>query len=194
MWSEQLKRQRVRRASAQGFSLMELMTVVIIVGVLSAVAIPSFSNYIYKSRTTEAIEFLGVIRLREESYRSEFGAYCPTFAPGGYSGLSEFTNFVPDPSTTKRDTKVFNSTQQWLQLGARPSGPVRFGYAVAAGTPSDAPSEAGWTTATADFWFVARAVCDLDGNNTYGTFEIYSPTKNVFIGNSAGAPLSKGWE
>jgi prepilin-type N-terminal cleavage/methylation domain-containing protein len=195
MRSEQVTRsaeRRKARASAQGFTLMELMTVVIIVGVLSAVAIPSFSNYIYKARATEATEFLGVIRLREESYRSEFGVYCPTVA--SYSALDDNSSLVPNPTTTRRDPLPFPGSQAWTQLGARPTGPVRFGYGVAAGTPSDAPAAAGWTAGTADFWFVSRAVGDLDANGTYGTFEIYSASKNVWIGDSSKKALSKGWE
>jgi prepilin-type N-terminal cleavage/methylation domain-containing protein len=185
-----------RRQRRQGFSLMELMTVVVIVGVLSAVAIPSFSDYIYKSRTAEANEFLGVIRLREESYRSEFGVYCPTVstAPDNPSTLADFTNLVPNPSTTQKNPKPFVSTAEWLQLGARPTGPVRFGYGVVAGSPATAPTSRGWTTATADFWFVAQAVGDLNGDSNYGTFEIYSPTKNIFIGDRNGAAISRGWE
>jgi type II secretory pathway pseudopilin PulG len=179
---------------------MELMTVVIIVGILSAVAVPTFSGYIYKSRTSEATEFLGVIRLREESYRSEFGVYCPTLpaaaSPNDPASLDDKSNLVPDPTTTRRDAKAFNATQPWLQLGARPTGPVRFGYGVAAGAPTDVSKlyTLGWTDATADFWFVARAVGDLNGDDKFCTFEIYSPTKNVWIGDSARNPLGKGWE
>jgi len=185
-------------AKRQGFTLMELMSVVAIVGILSAVAIPTFSSYIYKARTSEATEFLGVIRLREESYRSEFGVYCPTLpaaaTPNDYKSLDTHSNLVPDPSTTGRDPKPFSSTAEWLQLGARPTGPVRFGYGVAAGTPSDAPSALGWSSSTADFWFVARAVGDLDADRSYVTFEIYSPTKNIFIGDKDRNPVDKGWE
>ena len=108
MWSEPVYRSRERRrvkASAHGFTLMELMTVVIIVGILSAIAVPTFSNYIYKARASEATEFLGVIRLREESYRSEFGVYCPTIASNGnsVSSLDTPSNLVPDPTTTQRE-------------------------------------------------------------------------------------------
>jgi prepilin-type N-terminal cleavage/methylation domain-containing protein len=187
------------RARRHGFSLMELMTVVTIVGVLSAIAIPTFSDYIYKSRTSEATEFLGVIRLREESYRSEFGVYCPTLSssavPNAAASLATPSNLVPDPSTTRRDPKVFNPTAEWRQLGARPTSWVRFGYGVAAGTPADAVAQnLGWTTANADFWYVARATGDLDADNVYVTFEIYSATKGIWIGGPGGTTNAKGWE
>lgn len=200
MWSEQVNRSAQGRrggVSRQGFTLLELMTVVIIVGVLSAVAIPTFSNYIYKSRTSEATEFLGIIRLREESYRSEFGVYCPTIsggaAPNSIDSLKG-SNLVPDPSTTKRDPKPFTPTQPWLQLGARPTNQVRFGYGVAAGVPADAPRALGWDDATADFWFVARAVGDLDADGESCTFEIYSASSNVALFDKDNNPLQKGWE
>jgi len=189
-------RYRSRRA---GFSLMELMTVVTIVGVLSAIAIPTFSDYIYKSRTSEASEFLGVIRLREESYRSEFGVYCPTLAasavPNAASSLAVASNLVPNPTTTRRDAKPFVTTPEWQQLGARPTGPVRFGYGVAAGTPADAAAQnLGWDSANADFWYVARATGDLDGDDVFVTFEIYSATKAIWIGGPDGKSNAKGWE
>src|SRR3982751_5824715 len=89
------------RARSAGFSLMELMTVVVIVGILSAMAIPTFSDYVYKSRATEATEFLGVIRLREEAYRAEFGGCCATVttSPTVVTSLDTKANLNPDPST-----------------------------------------------------------------------------------------------
>jgi prepilin-type N-terminal cleavage/methylation domain-containing protein len=188
---------RKPRAARQGFTIMELMTVVVIVGVLSAIAIPSFSNYIYKARASEAGEFLGVIRLREESYRSEFGSYCSTLASNGDSvtSLDNKSNLVPNPTVTPRDPKVFTPTAAWQQLGARPAGPTRFGFGVAAGLPSQAVAQGiGFDDATADFWFVARAVGDLDADGTYCTFEIYSASKNMWIGDENKNALTKGWE
>ena len=62
---------RVKQKAAQGgFTLIELMIVVAIVGILAALAIPAFRGYGQRSRMAESYAFLGEIRQREEAYRS----------------------------------------------------------------------------------------------------------------------------
>lgn len=182
----------------QGFTLLELMTVVAIVGILSAMAIPTFSDYVFKSRATEATEFLGVIRLREEAYRAEFGAYCPTLPAGSsptlVASLDQYTNLIPNPTTTQAKSTVWTGSDEWRQLGAAPSGYVRFGYGVVAGTPANIPAGLGFE-GRPDYWWVARAVGDLDADGSYVMFETYSAGKGVFIGTfPSGTPIAKGWE
>ena len=58
---ELLKRKSNRKGLNQGFTLVELMIVIVIVGVLSAVALPSFLGQQNKAKITEASSKLGAI-------------------------------------------------------------------------------------------------------------------------------------
>ncbi len=66
----------------KGFTLIELMIVVAIIGILAAIAIPNFLSYQCKSKQSEAKTNLGAIANSEESYNAEFSKYvtCTTMA------------------------------------------------------------------------------------------------------------------
>jgi type IV pilus assembly protein PilE len=59
----------------KGFSLLEIMVVVAIVGILAAIAIPSYTGYITRTRRTEAVTALQTVALAEEKHRAEDGIY-----------------------------------------------------------------------------------------------------------------------
>ena len=62
---------RMKTRLTKGFTLIELMIVVAIIGVLAAVAIPAFMKYIRKSKTTEAVENVKKIYEGARSYYME---------------------------------------------------------------------------------------------------------------------------
>ena len=65
--------QRLRKS--EGFTLIELMIVVAIIGILAAIAIPNFLTYQCKSKQSEAKTNLGGIGTSEEAYFAEYDTY-----------------------------------------------------------------------------------------------------------------------
>jgi len=66
-----------------GFTLVELMVVIIIVGVLAAAAVPIYSAFVKKARVSEAKASIGTIRAAEEVYWAENAVYLPLGASTG---------------------------------------------------------------------------------------------------------------
>lgn len=60
---------------SRGFTLIELMIAVAIVAILAAIAIPSYTDYIRRSRVTEAIATLSGMRVKMEQYYQDNRSY-----------------------------------------------------------------------------------------------------------------------
>ncbi len=61
--------------SQKGFTLIELMIVVVIIGILAALAIPRFMRATTKSKQSEAKQILKQIYVMEQAYRQEYDSY-----------------------------------------------------------------------------------------------------------------------
>jgi prepilin-type N-terminal cleavage/methylation domain-containing protein len=59
----------------KGFSLVELMIVIVIIGILAAVAVPIYSNNVMKAKRSEADAALGSIRTQLDIFWGEYGRY-----------------------------------------------------------------------------------------------------------------------
>ncbi len=85
-----------------GFSLVELMIVIVIIGVLAAVAVPIYNNNVMKAKMSEADAALGSIRTQLRVYYGENGSY-PTEA----SAVSVVGASWNDINTSELNGKYF---------------------------------------------------------------------------------------
>lgn len=61
--------------SNKGITLVELMIVIVIVGILAAVAVPTYTNYMVRARRVDAKTSLEQLRAAQEMRRAERGQY-----------------------------------------------------------------------------------------------------------------------
>lgn len=75
----------MRKLTMKGFSLIELMIVVAIIGILSAIAIPNFQRFQSKSRQAEVKADLAAIYTAQTAFRTEYQQYSAYFEHIAYA-------------------------------------------------------------------------------------------------------------
>jgi type IV pilus assembly protein PilA len=173
-----------------GFTLVELMVVVAILGVLATVAIVSFRKYTLRAHVSEAYGLLGMIRMRQESYRSEFSQYCDVSSPSHTGADGSIGSSWPTSPPGRTPVDWYASLPvEWTQLGIRPSGLVYYRYDTVAGNPGITPSILGSNLnygaggSNQDAWWAAHAYGDLDGDGLKSTFEATSLNNTIWFQN-----------
>lgn len=81
-----------KMTSDAGFTLVELMIVVAIIGVLSAVAVPNFKKYQAKAKTSEAKVQLAAAYTAEQAFYGDFGIYATCLKYMGFDPSRESQN------------------------------------------------------------------------------------------------------
>lgn len=107
----------------KGFTLIELMIVVAIIGVLAAIAIPNFLNYQCKAKQSEAKSNLGNIRTSQEAYFAEYDTYAADLTNVGfdtkgtaryaYTSVGDSTTFTATATATGTGLKGASDNDEW---------------------------------------------------------------------------------
>ena len=160
---------RARRQSP-GFTLIELMIVVAILGVLAVVAGTAYRRYLDNGRTTEAMAMFAEFRAKEEAYRAEFSTYLSTAATeDAYAASNMFPQLINGSEPiSKSAIPPTSPVHPWTFLGIQPGRrTLQCSYGVYAGPAGVAPAggrgQAVIGAAPTTPWWYAYAVCDNDG-------------------------------
>ena len=136
-----------RPDSNAGFTLVELLIVIGIIGLLSAIAIPNFLSYQARSRRSEAYVNLAAVARLQSTYHTERGQYFEAGNwpdPGPYGGWS-----------ARKMAWDAASEFAYADIGWRPEGQVYYSY----------DTNTGATACTCSVCFTASAIGDVDDDD-----------------------------
>ena len=143
-----------RRRSA-GFTLIEIMIVVVIIGVLAAIAVPRYSEYVMRGRIPDATSNLSALAVRMEQAFQDNRTYQPTanvcaVPPAELPAtMSKYFDF--SCATTAANNFTFTATGKGPMAG--------FEYTINHANAKTSKGPTGWPATSPNCWITSKSGC-----------------------------------
>jgi type IV pilus assembly protein PilE len=131
-----------------GFTLIELMIVVTIVGILATIAYPAYSDYLIRGRIPDATSGLAAKRVQMEQYFQDNRTYVGAPACAADAATSRFFTFSCNPAATA-------TTYTLEAVGVAPM--LGFTYTIDnQNTKTSTITRAGWANTSTSCWIIRK--------------------------------------
>ncbi len=160
---------RTKLRSKEGFTLIELMIVVAIIGILAAIAIPAFINYVARSKTSEAGSNLKALFTGAASYYSaeHWDRGLPTAAAASSHCAVATADTGNDPTNGKTVIDWAAAPDSFAAVNFQVADPIYYRYEINTVVPT---TDCGTGPGIPVYSFWAHG--NLDGDMESSLFEI----------------------
>ncbi len=107
----------------KGITLIELMVVIVIVGILAAIAVPVYTNYMQRARRADAKTALEQVRAAQEMFRAERGRYANNGDDGNALSLLQNNWGVPANPVGDYQLSFVVTSANTFSAQAQPTAP-----------------------------------------------------------------------